>query len=51
MTAFDGWAHDEYNSRYMLLAEAGIGVGFILLCIIIINRLKARKLLMPAINF
>ncbi len=45
MTAFDGWAHDQYNSRFMLLAEGGVGVLFILICVIIINRLKARKLL------
>lgn len=46
MTAFDGWAHDQYNSRFMLLAEAGVGVLFILICVIIINWMKARKLLL-----
>ncbi len=50
MTAFDGWAHDQYNSRFMLLAESGVGVLFILICVIIINRLKARKLLFQPVD-
>jgi PAT family beta-lactamase induction signal transducer AmpG len=45
MTAFDGWAHDLYNSRFMLLSEAGIGTVFIVICFIVINRLRTRNLL------
>ena len=50
MTTFDGWTHDTYNSKFMLVAEALVGIFFVLLCIFIINQLKTRKLLLATIN-
>jgi PAT family beta-lactamase induction signal transducer AmpG len=45
MTAFNGWSHDHYNSRYMLLAEAVIGFAFILISLFIIRKMQSRKML------
>jgi MFS transporter, PAT family, beta-lactamase induction signal transducer AmpG len=50
MTAFDGWAHDMHNSRFMLVAEALIGILFILISLFVLNRLKARKLILKTID-
>jgi MFS family permease len=43
MTAFDGWAHDKYNSKDMLLAEAVVGVCAVMIAVITLNWMKARK--------
>lgn len=43
MTAFDGWAHDKYNSRYMLIMEAIIGVLFVAIFFIILQSMKQKK--------
>jgi MFS transporter, PAT family, beta-lactamase induction signal transducer AmpG len=49
MTAFDGWAHDKYNSKIMLLTEAAVGVCAVILAVIVLNWMKARKVnLLPA---
>ncbi len=45
MTTFDGWAHDQHNSKYMLVAEAAVAVLFILICVVTLQQLKARKIL------
>ncbi len=50
MTAFEGGAHDQFNSHYMLLAETGIGVLFVVICVFILNRMKAKKLLLARID-
>ena len=44
MTAFDGWAHDKYNSKYMLLAEAAAGILFVLIFFIILKTMMNKKL-------
>ncbi len=43
MTVFDGWAHDKYNSKIMLLAEAGAGILFIILSAMALKWLKGRN--------
>ncbi len=43
MTVFDGWAHDKYNSKYMLLAEAVAGILFVVIVIIVLKRLNAKN--------
>ncbi len=48
MTAFDGWAHDKYNSQYMLLTEAAAGIFFVALFFFILRQMKSRQLV-PAI--
>lgn len=50
MTTFDGWAHDKYNSRNMLVAEALVCILFVIICIFVISRLKMRKLLLLTVD-
>ena len=45
MTSFDGWMHDQYNSKIMLMAEAIIGITFVILFTIVLRRLKYKKLI------
>ena len=45
MTAFDGWAHDKYNSRYMLLAEAAIGFLSVLLLFLVLQKMRNKNLI------
>lgn len=47
MTAINGWAHDHYNSKVMLLSEAVLGFGFIVLCLLVIRQMSKRQLLQP----
>jgi PAT family beta-lactamase induction signal transducer AmpG len=50
MTSFDGWAHDRFNSKYMLVAEAAVCIGFVIICIFVLNQLKTKKLLLQTID-
>lgn len=50
MTAFDGWTHDKYNSKYMLMAEAAIGILFVLIFIAIQRRMTYKKLIPATIE-
>jgi PAT family beta-lactamase induction signal transducer AmpG len=45
MTTFDGWAHDRHNSKYMLVAEGVVGIVFVVIVLIALNRLLAKKLI------
>jgi len=45
MTAFDGWVHDKYNSRYMLLGEAVIGFLSVLLLFWILQKMRNKNLI------
>jgi PAT family beta-lactamase induction signal transducer AmpG len=45
MTAFDGWVHDAFSSKYMLILEAMIGFLFVVISVIVLNRLLAKKLI------
>lgn len=40
MTVFDGWAHDAYNSKMMLLAEAAAAIVCILLAALALKKVK-----------
>ena len=40
MTAFDGWLHDEYNIKTMLLGETALGVIFAAIFLLILYRSK-----------
>lgn len=44
MTAFDGWSHDKYNSKYMLLIEAAAGILFIFIFFVILKSVSKKKL-------
>jgi MFS family permease len=48
MTSIDGWAHDKYNSKSMLSIEAAAGILFVLISVIVLNRMKSKNLV-PAI--
>ena len=48
MTTFNGWAHDEFNSRYMLIAEALIGILFVIIFYFILKRMIYKNLI-PAV--
>ncbi len=50
MTAFDGWAHDKYNSKYMLLVEAAAGILFVLIFFIILKSMMNKKLVPATIE-
>jgi hypothetical protein len=50
MTTFDGWVHDKYNSRHMLVAEALTCILFVTICVFVISQLKTRKLLLQTID-
>jgi MFS family permease len=44
MTVFVGWAHDTYNSKMMLLAEALLGLIFVIIAATVLQQLKKRRL-------
>lgn len=48
MTTFDGWMHDKFNSRYMLLGEAIVGICFVIICLLVLKRMRNKNLI-PAI--
>jgi MFS transporter, PAT family, beta-lactamase induction signal transducer AmpG len=50
MTAFDGWTHDRFNSKIMLVAEGALGILFILIFIVILKRMMYKKLIPKAIE-
>jgi len=45
MIAFDGWIHDKYNSRYMLLAEAAIGILSVLVIYWLLQKMRNKNLI------
>jgi PAT family beta-lactamase induction signal transducer AmpG len=42
MTAFNGWMHDKYNSQWMLLGEALLGLATIVVFMLILGWLRKR---------
>jgi MFS family permease len=51
MTAFDGWAHDKYNSKYMLLMEAAAGVLCVIIFLIILRAMMNKKFVRATIQY
>jgi MFS family permease len=45
MTAFNGWSHDYFNSKYMLLLEAAIGLAFVFIFLLLLRRMMQKKLI------
>src|SRR5665213_1633796 len=45
MTTFDGWTHDKFGSRYMLTAEALVGILFVIIFFLILKRMKYKNLI------
>jgi MFS transporter, PAT family, beta-lactamase induction signal transducer AmpG len=50
MTSVDGWVHDKHSSKYMLLTEAALCLLSVLICVIILNWMKARKMIVKTID-
>jgi hypothetical protein len=48
MTVFNGWIHDKYNSKYMLIGEAVVGLICVILFTLILKNMKNKQLI-PAI--
>jgi PAT family beta-lactamase induction signal transducer AmpG len=44
MTLFDGWLHDAYGIKMMLVGETFMGISFILISIIVLTRLRSKKI-------
>ena len=43
MTAFNGWMHDKYDSKYMLITEAVIGIVFVVIFAMILKHMRNKK--------
>ena len=50
MTAFDGWTHDLHDSKFMLVAEALLGIAFVLICIGVLRTMMKKKLIPKIID-
>jgi MFS transporter, PAT family, beta-lactamase induction signal transducer AmpG len=50
ITAFDGWTHDRFNSKYMLTAEALLGIAAVIISTIVLRRLMYKKLIPKTID-
>lgn len=50
MTAFNGWAHDKYNSKYMLVTDAALGILCILISMVVLRHLQGKKLVLQTID-
>ena len=50
MTTVDGWSHDKFNSKIMLLLEAGLCLLFVIICVFVIRWLKERNWLLKAVE-
>jgi PAT family beta-lactamase induction signal transducer AmpG len=44
MTLIDGWLHDAYGIKIMLLGETFMGVTFIIISIFVLTQLRSRKI-------
>ena len=44
MTIFDGWLHDSYGIKMMLYGETFMGVGFAIILLLVLARLRSNKI-------
>ena len=44
MTMSDGWLHDSYGIRIMLYGETFMGVGFALILLLVLAKLRSNKI-------
>jgi PAT family beta-lactamase induction signal transducer AmpG len=45
MTVFDGWLHDAYGIKMMLLGETFMGISFVVISVIVLAHLRSKKIL------
>lgn len=50
MIGADGWAHDKYGSKFMLVFEAVVAMVFIAIAVVVLQRLTAKKLVLKEID-
>jgi len=50
MIAFDGFTHDKFNSRYMLIGEAAIGLLFVLIFFLGFQKMRKKNLILDVIE-
>jgi len=50
MTTVDGWAHDSYGSKGMLVIESVCCLLSVVLCLIVLKRMKNRNLVLKSID-
>lgn len=44
MTAFNGWMHDTYNSRWMLIGEAALAICAVFIFVLILQWMQKKKI-------
>ena len=44
MTLFDGWLHDAYGIKMMLLGETFMGIGFVIISLLVLVKLRSKKI-------
>jgi predicted MFS family arabinose efflux permease len=45
MTTFNGWTHDKFGSRYMLIAEAIAGIIFVIISFVALQQMKQKNMI------
>jgi uncharacterized membrane protein YdjX (TVP38/TMEM64 family) len=50
MIAFNGFTHDKFNSRYMLIGEAAIGLLFVLIFFFSLQKMRNKNLILDVIE-
>ena len=45
MTSFNGWMHDQYNSKLMLTFEAVLGILCVIIFIVVLKQLQHKKII------
>lgn len=48
MTTINGWTHDKFGSRFMLTAEAIVGILFVIIFLVVLQQMR-KKNMIPAI--
>ena len=50
MIQMDGWVHDKYGSKMMLIVEAIIALAFIIVAVAVLQKLMTKKLVPSVVN-
>lgn len=50
MTEVDGWGHDKYGSKGMLVLESGLCLLFVVICLFFLKKMKERNLVLKSID-
>ena len=50
MTEVDGWGHDKYGSKGMLVLESALCLLFVVICLFFLKKMKERNLVLKSID-